>query len=238
MTSTWHGWSDFGPPPELAGKGPWEDLAQSFYDGMSYFPSFPSPRFEQIKRMPEDPFNLTEIELVCHVGTHVDAPLHFVGDGPDIDQVPLERLYGPGVVWRLDVKPFEVVEASALEALEPRIRPGDMVLIDAGWWEMFGTREYDQNYSFSAGAAQWLVDRGAKLLGVDCGTVDLPHESRGPGFNWPVHHTLLSQGVLIAEHLTNLRSLAGKRIEALFLPLKLRGADGAPARVLARALSD
>jgi kynurenine formamidase len=59
---------------------------------------------------------------------------------------------------------------------------------------------------------------------------------RAADFNWPVHHILLSHGVLIAEHLTNLHALAGRRIEAMFLALNIQGADGAPARVVARPL--
>jgi arylformamidase len=61
---------------------------------------------------------------------------------------------------------------------------------------------------------------------------------RPRGFDWPVHHVLLGHGVLIAEHLTNLRPLAGRRIEAMFLALAIEGSDGGPARVIARALAD
>ena len=64
----------------------------------------------------------------------------------------------------------------------------------------------------------------------------MPH--RPHGFDWPVHHVLLGHGVLIAEHLTNLRPLAGRRIEAMFLALAIEGSDGGPARVIARALDD
>jgi kynurenine formamidase len=60
---------------------------------------------------------------------------------------------------------------------------------------------------------------------------------RPPGFDWPVHHVLLSRGVLIAENLTNLRALAGRRIEAMVLGLRIEGADGAPARVVARPVA-
>ena len=83
-------------------------------------------------------------------------------------------------------------------------------------------------------AAQWLVERGVKLVGVDFATPDLAVDRRAEGFDWPVHHILLSHGVLIAEHLTNLHALAGRRIEAMFLALNIEGADGAPARVVAR----
>ncbi len=75
---------------------------------------------------------------------------------------------------------------------------------------------------------------------ADCGNgwraeqVDRALASSEAGFDWPVHHILLGHGVLIAENLTNLRALAGHRIEAMFLALNIEGADGAPARVIAR----
>jgi kynurenine formamidase len=55
-------------------------------------------------------------------------------------------------------------------------------------------------------------------------------------FTWPVHRTLLAQGILIAEQLANLRSLAGQRVEFIFCPLPIAESDGSPARVLARAV--
>lgn len=223
-----------GPAEAAPGKGPWIDLSQTVFDGMPRFASFGAPRVEQIKKIPQDPLNVTEIQIICHVGTHVDAPRHFVPDGPAMEEVPLDRFFGPGVVWKLDVEPFGIVSVEDLENATPELQWGDIVLLDCGWGTLFGTETYDENYSLSPEAASWLVDRGVKLIGVDCGTVDLAHAQRKPGFDWPVHRILLSHGVLVSEHLTNLPSLAGKRIEAMFLPLKIRGADGAPARVIAR----
>ncbi len=236
MSDQWHGWMDLGPDKPMSNHGPWLDLSQTFHDGMPRFASFAAPRVEQIKKMPRDPLNVTEIQMVCHVGTHVDAPRHFVADGPPMDEIPLYRFYGPGVVWKLDVEPLGIVRVADLESAKPELEWGDIVILDCGWWSSFGTDLYDQNYSLSPDAALWLVARGVKLLGVDCGTVDLAQSRRTAGFDWPVHRILLSHGVLVAEHLTNLRSLSGKRVDAIFLPLKIRGADGAPARVLAREI--
>jgi len=73
---------------------------------------------------------------------------------------------------------------------------------------------------------------------VDFITPDLAVNRRPPEFRWPVHHILLSQGVLIAENLTNLRALSGQRVEVMFLALNIEGADGAPARVVARPAAD
>jgi arylformamidase len=96
------------------------------------------------------------------------------------------------------------------------------------------TEHYEQHPYLSTDAAQWLVDHRVKLLGVDFSTPDLPGYLRPAGFNWPVHHILLANGVLVAEHMTNLGSFAGKRIEVMFLGLGIAGSDGSPARAVAR----
>jgi kynurenine formamidase len=232
----WRGWRAL-PEPAQTGHGAWIELSHTLRPDLGRIAFFPQPRFERIMSQPQDPLNVTEIQMVCHFGTHVDAPCHFIPDAPAFHQIPLDRLYGPGVVWRLDCAPYDVVEPAMLERATPPARPGDIVLIDSGWADHFGAERYDQNPSLSVAAAQWLVDQGVKLLGVDFATPDLAVNRRPPGFTWPVHHTLLSQGVLIAEHLTNLHALAGQRIEAMFLALNVEGADGAPARVIGRRLS-
>jgi kynurenine formamidase len=188
--------------------------------------------------MPRDPMNATTMHMVCHYGTHVDAPCHFIPGGPAFHEIPLERLHGPGVVWRLDCEPRETITVERLATQRPCLRPGDIVLLDAGWAERFGRPDYDDNPALAVDAADWLVAQGAKLVGVDFATPDLAVPHRPHGFEWPVHHVLLGHGVLIAEHLTNLRPLAGRRIEAMFLALAIEGSDAGPARVIARALDD
>lgn len=236
MTSDrWRGWQKI-PPPEVSGAGPWVELSHPLHENLYRIGFFPAARFARVMSMPKDPMNATEIQMVCHFGTHVDAPCHFIPDGPAFHEIPLERLYGRAVVWRIDAEPYGVIDVDDLRQQEPPLAPGDILLIDSGWAaEHFGTHRYEQNPSLSVAAARWLVEQRVKLLGVDFLTPDLAVDRRPPDFNWPVHRVLLSHGVLIAENLTNLRALAGRRIEAMFLALNIHGADGAPARVIARA---
>jgi kynurenine formamidase len=231
----WHGWSEL-PTPAQGGRGAWTELSHQLHADLARIPFFPQPRFERIMSQPQDRLNLTEIQMVCHFGTHVDAPCHFIPDAPAFHEIPLDRLYGSGVVWRLDCDPFGLIEPEMFERATPALQRGDIVLLDTGWADHFGTERYDQNPALSLHAAAWLVAHGVKLIGVDFATPDLAVSRRPTDFNWPVHHILLSHGVLIAEHLTNLHSLAGRRIEAMFLALNIKGADGAPARVVARPL--
>jgi arylformamidase len=82
------------------------------------------------------------------------------------------------------------------------------------------------------------VQQKVKLVAVDMPTPDVAIDRRPAGFIWPVHRALLRDGVLIAEQVTNLGSLAGGRAEFMFCPLNIADCDGAPARVLARAIAD
>jgi arylformamidase len=232
----WKGWLDL-PAPKISGAaGRWIDLSHPLTEELSRIPTFPPPRIRQIRKMPEYHANVTEMHMVVHHGTHLDAPRHFIADGPAIDAVPLDRLYGPGVVWRIDAPDHGVIEVADLERAMPRMREGDIVLFDTDRASHINTKRYENHASLAPEAAEWLLRQGARIVGVDFGTPDMAPNRRPEGFDWPVHHILLSQGVLIAEHMNNLGSLAGRRAEIMFLALNIVGSDGAPARVVARAI--
>ena len=187
--------------------------------------------------MPARPLNVTKMETVVHMGTHLDAPRHFFVDGPSMEAVPLDRCIGAGVVLRIDKPAFALVEPQDLAQAHGTIEPGDIVAIDFGWSDRWGTSAWDEQPSLSPAAARWLRDKGVKLLAVDTQTPDLPLARRTADFAWPVHRALLAEGILIAEQLANLRPLAGRRVEFMFAPLPIEGSDGSPARVLARPIA-
>jgi kynurenine formamidase len=232
----WRGWrppaaSEPGPP-----AGGWIDLTWPLGPDVPRLSAFPPPTFGRFKSLPDDPFNVTEAAMVVHLGTHVDAPRHFFDDGPAFDEIPLERLIGRGVVWQLESGLDGVIEPDELERMRPRVEPGDIVVLDTGTAGRVGTPDYHRHPSLSRAAAEWLVDHDVKLVAVDASTPELPLPLRGSDFDFPAHRTLLRDGVLIAEQVTNVRQLAGGRAEFLFLALNVVGGDGAPARVLARPM--
>jgi arylformamidase len=235
VSTRWRGWRN---TPTATAESDWIELSHPLSSALARIPFFPPARFARIMSMPDDPLNATEIQMVCHFGTHVDAPCHFIPDGPALHEIPLDRLHGPGVVWHIDVEPFGLIDADTLARQRPQLRADDILLVDTGWAAHLHSERYEQNPSFSPAAAEWLVEQGVKLLGIDFITPDLAVPRRPPGFAWPVHHVLLSNGVLIAENLTNLGSLIGHRIEVMLLALNIEGADGAPARVVARRTAE
>ena len=111
-------------------------------------------------------------------------------------------------------------------------------MISCGWSGYAGSSKYDDEHpALSIAAAEWIVAQRVKLLAVDIPTPDLPVALRPDGFNWPVHHALLRDGVIVAEHLCNTETLEGQRAEFVFCALNIANADGAPARVLARQIA-
>lgn len=229
----WRGWRVPATGPPLEPGGEWVDLTWPFSPSVPRLASFPPPRIGRFASIP--PFNVTELSTVVHMGTHVDSPRHFFSDGPPLEEVPLERFVGSGVVWQIDKPPEGVIEPDDLERMTPQVEPGEIVVLDTRLARHVDTSDYDRHASLSVAAAEWLVDRQVKLVAVDMPSPELPLHVRPPDFDWPVHHTLLRDGVLIAEQVTNAGSLAGQRVELLFLPLNIVGSDGAPARVVGRA---
>jgi kynurenine formamidase len=233
----WRGWLALPAPQLEAPCGDWVDLTYPLSPDVPRVASFAPPVFTRIAEMPERPLNVTRMDTIVHMGTHLDAPRHFFLDGPAMESIPLDRMMGRGVVVRIDKPAYGVIEPADLERVTPQIEAGDIVAVHTGWGSKWGTREWDQQPCFSGEAARWLLDRRVKLLAVDTPTPDLALDRRSPDFTWPVHRTLLGQGILIAEQLANLEKLADKRVEFMFGPLPIAGSDGSPARVLARPVS-
>ena len=234
----WCSWIDIGIQGSGKALDQWIDMSHPLSAKMPCAVAFQAPRFELIKARPKDPFNVTELQMIVHAGTHIDAPRHMFNDGPAFDEIPLDRLHGPGVVWHIDKGPEGLIEPEDFECARPRLRPGDIVALDTGWASHFGTDLYDRHPSLTASAAQWLVKHKVKLLACDFATPDLVYDRRAAGFDWPVHRTLLSNGILICEHLVGRDVLRGKRVEFAFCALNICCSDGAPARVIARPIAD
>lgn len=233
LRGPWRGWLT-SPEAIFGANENWIDLSHHITEDLSRSPAFPKPAITKLEELPRDPANVTHVSMAVHHGTHVDAPSHFYADGPTIDQVPFDRFYGSGVLYRVPVEAGHIIETSHIleSGLPPQ--PGDIVLIDTGWHKFMGAPEYADAPSLSSELAQWLVDHQVKLVGIDASTPDLPAHRRGPGFDWPVHQILLSNGVLIAEHMANLSALNPGRIEIFFGVTSVVGADAGPARVIAR----
>ncbi len=176
-------------------------------------------------------YNITQISMSTHQGTHLDAPFHFYDDGKTIDQMRLEQFYGPATL--IDLAPDGCLQAKTpltTELFEPhaeKFQPGAKIIYRTGWSRMFGQPEYFAEFpTLTLDAARWIAERRIGLLGMDTPT---------PSIDWKeCHHILLKTGVevVIVEGLTNLDQLPAEFLFVGF-PLNIKGRDGAPIRAVA-----
>lgn len=201
------------------------DVSMPLFAGMPAFPG--DPRFGSVRLRSidqGDPYNISAVTLGSHAGTHVDPPIHFVPGGATLDEVDLSVLNGP----------CQVVEVpAAAGSVGPREVVGvpdgtERVLLrttNSARWER--RLEFFPDYvALAPEGAQALLDRGVRLVGIDSLSIE-----RDPSGRFPVHHQLLGAGVLILEGLL-LSEVPPGAYELRCLPLRVRGGDGGPARVV------
>jgi arylformamidase len=169
-----------------------------------------------------DPVNMHRLALGTHTGTHLDAPRHFLDDGPTLQDISLDVLVGPARV--IEWTAPGPVEAAAFEGLPPG---AERVLIKTRnsldhWWEHPFTDDY---VYLSLDAARALVERGVRLVGADYLSVG----EFGSGAE--THHVLLGAGIPLLEGL-DLSAVARGDYQLICLPLRLASPDGAPARAV------
>ena len=170
------------------------DLSRIIYDGMPKIPALPDVHVQKFFSLDKGhPLNVTELSLPCHAGTHVDAPIHIVPNGKSIEELPLDSFVGNGAIIAVRKNGGEEVTAKDLQASGVEVKQGDIVMLYTGWDEKFDSPDYNLHPYLSVDAAEWMVEKGIKMFGIDCITVDLPTPLRPKGFDFPVHKTLLEQ---------------------------------------------
>lgn len=166
---------------------------------------------------------MSDVELMNHVGTHIEAPFHCLKDGADLSQIPIEQLAGEAVI--LDLTNAEAEGGVTLEQVQSAaslaggIESGDIV------FGQMGRTKY-----FSTAALQWLVDQEMKLMGVDSGGVELMHDETHANVN---HLVLFRANIPLIENLTNLAAVSQPRVQVYAMPVPVKGLDAFPLRVIA-----
>gem|GEM_PF-140938 len=244
----------------------WFDLSVPLRTGMPVYPGDPEVRIASALTVEADGANVLSLGLGSHSGTHADAPLH-VGDGwAALDELPLS-LFG-GVAEVVDVRDVArggAITAAHLAGIAPAGSAGEpgkpgypgspekILLLHTGCAAAWGTEEYLKHPWLEAAAAQLIVDRGYRAVGLDALSVDPTspgathgdqqgNQDGGPaGGGFPAHDILAGNGCIIVENLTGLEQVqratdAGSDVELFLFPLSIPGADGAPIRAVARPL--
>jgi arylformamidase len=208
-------------------KAAWIDISVPIYSGMVYWPGDPPVRIERIHDLSRgDAANVSKLELGAHTGTHMDAPLHFFADGAGLDELPFEATIGPTRV--IPIAHPEVILPEELET--HRLRAGERVLFRTRNSERcWKSNQFVEDFVYiSAAAAQFLVQRQVRTVGIDYLSVGgYVHDGV------ETHRILLGAGIWLIEGL-NLAEVKPGRYELVCLPLRIVGADGAPARAILR----
>lgn len=204
------------------------DISVRLHPEMTLWPDDRPPALEWEKTHADgDGQAASRLTIGSHTGTHVDAPRHFVAGGDEIDDLALEALIGPARVVR--VEGVDLITEQALR--DARVEPGTERLLlrtDNTAERAAGEdRPFDRGYvGLSPDAAGWLVERGLRLVGVDYLSV----EPFGR-YDGQTHRVLLEGEVAILEGI-DLRGVPGGTYFLHCLPLKMAGAEAAPARAV------
>jgi arylformamidase len=207
--------------------GAWIDISVPITSGMVHWPGDPGVIIERTKDLSQgDAANVSKLELGAHTGTHMDAPRHFLPDGAGLDELPLDATIGPARVIRIE-HPQAILPAE-LEA--HRLRAGERVLfLTRNSERCWKSNRFVEDFVYvSAAAAQFLVERRVRTVGIDYLSVGgYVHDGV------ETHRILLGAGIWLIEGL-NLSAVKPGAYDLVCLPLRVAGADGAPARAILR----
>ena len=215
------------------------DLSHPIRAGLVTYPGLPAPTItphltredSRAKYAPGTEFAMDILTMIGNTGTYLDSPFHRYAAGPDLAGLDLSTLVG------LRAEVFHLEDAWTAE--DRGIRPdvladrdvrGAAVLLHTGWDRWFGTPEYGRGAPFLTGeGAQWLIDAGAVLVGIDSLNID-DTESGGER---PAHSLLLAAGVHVVEHLTHLGDLPPRGSRFTAAPPAVEGFGTFPVRAFA-----
>jgi kynurenine formamidase len=171
-------------------------------------------------------FHIGKIEMVANTGTYIDSPFHRYAEGKDLSELTLESTaYLEAIVFH--AKP-------GVRAIKPNLFEGSdvrekAVLIHTGWDQHWGTDQYFDGHPFlTREAAQWLMDGGATLVGIDSLNIDDTNDGERPA-----HSILLGADIPVVEHLCELSQLPDNGFRFNAVPVKVEKFGTFPVRAYA-----
>lgn len=198
------------------------DLSQNIIHNMPVHPYDDQVKLYQDKFLDKDKYVSYKLESGMHSGTHIDTPMHLTNRETYINDIPLDRFAGRGVL--LDVRNESNIKFK--DAYSDLVRRDDIVLLYSGHGDKYGTEVYYTDQPIiDKELANFFVDKNIKMLGVD-----LPSPDNYP---FEIHKILFANNILIIENLTNLSELVeAKEFDVIAFPLKIK-AEASFARVVA-----
>ena len=188
----------------------------------------------RVVRLKNQWYIMQEISMVNHLGTHIETPYHLFKDRPDLGKIPVEQYCGPGVLVNIKGLPAKsaITRETVTQAAEKAggIKKGDIAFFNLGYSGSYGTPAYANSPYFSTEAINWIVEQGAKVMGVDAGGVEIPGSEQHVN-----HAALFNNDVLLIENLANLDSVPVSRFMVYAFPLFIKTMDSFTLRVVVEA---
>ena len=184
------------------------ELSHPITAGMVTYPGLPGPEItphltreaSRSHYAPGTEFAIDRITMVGNTGTYLDSPFHRYPGTVDLAGLPLDAVADlPAVVVHLTGSSRRDIDVAALAATEVA---GRAVLLHTGWDRHWGTEQYGWGAPYLTGeGAQWLVDQGAALVGIDSLNID---DADADDHARPAHSLLLAAEIPVVEHMTGL----------------------------------
>jgi len=174
----------------------------------------------------------TDVDIVTHLGTHVEAPYHHADLTKDVTALPADHYIGRGVLLRLDTcAPRALITRADLDAADRgRVRPGDVLVLDSPFHsEPFVDNPADQRPHLSRESAEWFRDKGVKAVGFGdgiCIETNVEHCIA-------CHDLMLGNDILFLEVMKNIDRLEAEIFLIVYLPLPIKGLDACPVNIMA-----
>lgn len=200
------------------------DLTLMLDENYLPYPGDEPIKFNEVKKIDQDGYNLKRFESGMHIGTHMDAEKHIFPNGKGIESIDINEVIGTARVIRPDIEDNLI---STEDIVKDLIGDEKILLLDLGHANKINTDVYYNQPKFQKDLVPFLVEKGIRVIGFD-----IPSPEYCDGDFLDMHRDLMRGGIHIIENLTNLDKLDSV-VEFIALPLKIKGLDGSLIRAVA-----
>lgn len=204
------------------------DLSCEIYDQSPVFESDPRTFFKKYHKISSFGYNIMQLQMSSHIGTHVDAPYHFIDEGLEIENIDLNKFIGKASVLDFQhKKEGDYIGVDDLLKFKDKFIPGGKVLLRTDWGKHYPDEIFFKMFpQLTIDAAEWIAGTGIELLGLETPSLNTKDYSI-------IHRILLEKEIVILEGMTNIKAIPSDEAFLIALPLKIRHGDGSPVRAVA-----
>ena len=205
------------------------DLTQTMNENTKVFPG--SPNLKNLKWSTYDMHGYASetIFTSTHLGTHIDAPIHFDPSGESVEKIPLDKtvVLDNTKVLKIPKNDDEIIDVSDIKKFD--VKKNDTILIHTGWsLNRLKDKYFEKNPGLSKQAAEHLAELEIRMIGTDSPNIDPAFDKK-----FTSHKIFSAKSIPIIENLINLDKIYKDNFVLIALPLKLENCSGSPIRAIA-----